>query len=310
MSDPGRRPHPPRQGAGNAAQAQPAPTRDSGFRPAAPTGFPPAEQDLFPEQPPSPPAPPTAPHGRAPVTPGEPPGDDLARTGPSGRTSPLHIGWHTVARRALRRVTVAPPAGAGLVLGRDREHVPVPLRLFAPEPVRIALVGGVWAAQLLIFRAFALGTRVVVVTTEPRAWAGFGEHATGQYNRLTVHRGDPGAAPAGSPQTPALTVYDLGMTGPATTPPPGPWAAQLTILRRLDRPGVAALCDAQLAVLQRLGGDEAALATSALRLPPHSGQLLQSMADDVLAVIGAGADRYVSLAQTATERHSIGLPRR
>ncbi|GIF04490.1 hypothetical protein Asi03nite_20280 [Actinoplanes siamensis] len=243
--------------------------------------------------------------------PEEPSGEDeQARTGPSGKTSPLHIGWHAISRRTLRRVTVAPAAGAGLVLGRDRQHAPVPLHLFAPEPVRIVLVGGVWAAQLLIFRAFALGARVSVVTTEPRAWAGFGERATGQYNRLTVHGSDQGVAPAGSAQTPTLAVYDLGMTGPATAPPLGPWRTQLTILRQLDRPGVAALQDAQLALLQRLGGDEAALAASALRLRPHSSQFLQFMADDMLALIGEGTDRYLFLAQTPTEQQFVGLPRR
>ncbi|AEV82499.1 hypothetical protein ACWT_1481 [Actinoplanes sp. SE50] len=236
--------------------------------------------------------------------------DDDARTGPSGKTSPLHIGWHAISRKTLRRVTVAPSAGAGLVLGRDRQHAPVPLHLFAPEPVRIALVGGVWAAQLLIFRAFALGARVVVVTTEPRAWAGFGERATGQYNRLTVHSSDQGVALAGSAQMPTLAVYDLGMSGPATTPPLGPWRTQLTILRQLDRPGLAALQDAQLTLLQRLGGDEAAMAASALKLRPHSSQFLQFMADDMLALIGAGTDRYLFLSQTPTEQQFVGLPRR
>ncbi|BCY06455.1 hypothetical protein L3i22_015430 [Actinoplanes sp. L3-i22] len=236
--------------------------------------------------------------------------DEDARTGPSGKTSPLHIGWHAISRKTLRRVTVAPSAGAGLVLGRDRQHAPVPLHLFAPEPVRIALVGGVWAAQLLIFRAFALGARVVVVTTEPRAWAGFGERATGQYNRLTVHSSDQGVALTGSAQMPTLAVYDLGMTGPASTPPLGPWRTQLTILRQLDRPGLAALQESQLALLQRLGGDEASLAASALKLRPHSSQFLQFMADDMLALIGEGTDRYLFLAQTQTEQQFVGLPRR
>ncbi|WP_203823987.1 hypothetical protein [Actinoplanes palleronii] len=243
--------------------------------------------------------------------PDEPPEeDDDTRTGPSGKTSPLHIGWHAISRKTLRRVTVTPSAGAGLILGRDRQNTPVPLHLFAPEPVRIALVGGVWAAQLLIFRAFALGARVIVVTTEPRAWAGFGERATGQYNRLTVHSSDQGAALTGTAQMPTLAVYDLGLTGPATAPPLGPWRTQLTILRQLDRPGLAALQDAQLTLLQRLGGDEAALATSTLKLRPHSGQFLQFMADDMLALIGEGTDRYLFLGQTPTEQQFIGLPRR
>ena len=246
---------------------------------------------------------------------GPPPpgGDEEAerdRTGPSGRTSRLRIGWHAIPRAALRRMPANQPTPAGLVLGRDQRQAPVPVRLFTPNPVRAALVGGVWAAQLLIFRAFSVGVRVVVVTTEPRAWAGFGERATGQPNRLTVVGQEPGGPFGGTAQTPLLTVFDLGVTGPAASPPLGPWHSQLTILRQLDRPGVAALQEAAITIVQRLGGDEAGLAASALKLGPQSGQLLQSMEDDMLALIGDGDDRYLFLHQTGIEQQYIGLPRR
>ncbi|BEL09175.1 hypothetical protein Q0Z83_073660 [Actinoplanes sichuanensis] len=252
---------------------------------------------------------------RPPDEPGGPPtGPDgerpRDRTGPSGQTSRLRIGWHTVPRAGLRRVTATPPAPAGLLLGRDQQQVPVPLRLFTPDPVRVTLVGGVWAAQLLIFRAFSVGVRVVVVTTEPRAWAGFGERATGQQHRLTVVAAEPGGPVGGTAQTPLLTVYDLGVSGPMTSPPLGPWHTQLTILRQLDRPGVAAVQEAGLVVLQRLGGDEAALAAATLRLRPQSAQLLQQMNDDMMALIGDGDDRYLFLHQTGIEQQYMGLPRR
>ncbi len=186
----------------------------------------------------------------------------------------------------------------------------MPVRLFAPEPVRVTLVGGVWAAQLLIFRAFSVGVRAVVVTTEPGAWQGFGERATGQQNRLTIVAGEPGQPWGGTAQTPLLTVFDLGMTGPVNSPPLGPWHTQLTVLRQLDRPGIAVLQEAGMAVLQRLGGDEATLAAAALKLDPQSGRLLQSMEDDMLALIGDGDDRYLHLNQTGVEQQYIGLPRR
>ncbi|MCI4065050.1 hypothetical protein MRQ36_21780 [Micromonospora sp. R77] len=224
--------------------------------------------------------------------------------------SRLHIGWHSISRAALSRVAVAPAAGAGLIIGRDRQHAAVPLRLFAPEPVRATLVGGVWVAQLLVFRAFSLGARVTVVTNEPRAWAGLGERATGQYNRLTVLSSDQGLTGGGTAQRPMLTLYDFGTTGPATAPPLGPWRTQLTMLRQLDRAGVAALQDAQFTLLQRLGSAEAALAASALRLRPHSSQFLQFMADDMIALVEEGTDRYVFLAETAVEQQQVGAPRR
>ncbi|MEU4623032.1 hypothetical protein AB0G04_24050 [Actinoplanes sp. NPDC023801] len=232
------------------------------------------------------------------------------RTGPSGRTSRLRIGWHAVARAGLRRMTAGQPAPAGILIGRDQRQTPVPLPLFAPEPVRVTLVGGVWAAQLLLFRAFAAGVRVVVVTTEPPAWTGFGERATGQQHRLTVVAAEPGGPYSGTAQTPLLTVYDLGLSGPMTSPPLGPWHSQLTVLRQLDRAGVPALQEASLVVLQRLGGDEATLAAAALKLRPQSAQLLQSMNDDMMALIGDGDDRYLFLNQTGIEQQYIGPPRR
>jgi hypothetical protein len=235
---------------------------------------------------------------------------DEARTGPSGAMTRLHIGWHTVSRAALGEVVPAPSAGAGLVLGRDRQHQAVPLPLFAPEPLRLALIGGVWAAQLLIFRAFALGARVAVVTTEPRAWTGFGERATGQHNRLVVLDREHDQPLTGTAQSPALAVYDLGMTGPPTAPPLGPWRTQLTVLRQLDRPGIPALQDARYTLVQRLGSEEAALAASALRLRRHSGQFMQFMADDMIALIEEGTERYVFLAQTGLEQQHVGQPRR
>ncbi|MEV6346008.1 hypothetical protein [Actinoplanes sp. NPDC051851] len=255
--------------------------------------------------------------------PGDGPGDDRpsapdddpgtpggTRTGPSGRAGRLHIGWHAISLPTLERLAVAPAAGAGLLLGRDRRQMPVSLRLFAPEPVRLALVGGVWAAQLLIFRALALGARVAVVTTEPGAWAGLGERATGQYNRLTVHSSDQGPPLNGTAQMPTLVVYDTGASGPVASLPPAPWRSRLTVLRQLDDSGVAALQDVSFTLLQRLGDDEAALATSALRLGPHSAQFLRFMADDMLALIGDGTDRYLFLAQTDLEQQYLGLPHR
>jgi hypothetical protein len=232
------------------------------------------------------------------------------RTGPSGRTSRLRIGWHAIPRPALRRAPLSPGAGSGLLLGRNEQQEPVRINAFDPTATRLALIGGVWAAQLLIFRAFALGARALVVTTEQRAWSGFGERATGQYHRLTVLGGEPDDLPPGTAQTPSLIVYDLGMTGPATAPPLGPWSAQLTVLRQLDRPGVATVQEADLTLIQRLGGDEATLAAASLRLGQQNGQLLPFMTDDMVAVIGDGPDRFVRLLQTGIEQQMLGQPRR
>jgi hypothetical protein len=228
---------------------------------------------------------------------------------PSGRLAKLRIGSHTVSRSALAQLRVA-PAGTGLLLGADRNQGPVLVSFFRPTPTRVTLVGGVWAGQLMAFRALALGARVVVVTADPYAWQGFGERATGQGDRVTVMTAEQPLALIATVQQPVLIVYDQGGVGAVTPQPLGPWQTQLTILRRLDRAGVSSVQDCDLVVLQRLAGAEAALAGDALRLPAPSTQLLQAMADDMVALIGGGADRYVWLTQTEVERQYAGAPRR
>jgi hypothetical protein len=229
--------------------------------------------------------------------------------GLGGRLPRLRIGSHVASLGALAGLGVASP-GAGLILGADRDRRPVPIRMFRPEPTRTTLVGGAWAGQLLAFRALALGARVVVLTVEPALWNGMGERATGRGDRMGVLAGERPIAVTGTAQQPILVIYDLGLLGPTAPAPPGRWQTQLTILRRLDESGVPVLQETQLVMLQRLGGTEAALAGAALRLSSQSVRLLQVMEDDMLALLGGGADRYVWVAQTDLERRHTGAPRR
>jgi hypothetical protein len=234
-------------------------------------------------------------------------GEDLP--GLSGRLPRLRIGSHLATPAALAQLGVASP-GTGLVLGADRDRIPVPVRLFRPEPTRTTLVGGAWAGQLLAFRALAMGARVVVLTVEPAFWHGLGERATGRGDRMGVLAGEQAIAVTGTAYQPILVIYDLGLAGPTAPTPLGPWQTQLTLLRRLDQTGVPAIQECQLVMLQRLGGTEAALAGAALRLSEQSVRLLQVMEDDMLALLGGGADRYVWVAQTDVERRYTGAPRR
>jgi hypothetical protein len=123
----------------------------------------------------------------------------------------------------------------------------------------------------------------------------------------------PGEGPVqtwGNAQQPMLIIHDLGRVGPSTAPAVGPWQTQLTVLRQLDEHGVPAVQEGELVMLQRLELSEAALAASALRLTGESAQLLQRMEDEMLALIGGGADRYVWVAPTTVERTFAGTARR
>jgi hypothetical protein len=110
----------------------------------------------------------------------------------------------------------------------------------------------------------------------------------------------------GTSRQPALVIHDFGMNEPSLAPPPGPWQTQLTVLRRLAEPGVPALQRSDLLILQRLHPTEAAIAEAALRLTGQSAQLLQMMENEMLALIGGGANRYLWLHPTAVERQFFG----
>ncbi|MDQ7906563.1 hypothetical protein RB614_18775 [Phytohabitans sp. ZYX-F-186] len=226
-----------------------------------------------------------------------------------GKLARLRIGSHTVSRPALAKLRLSAP-GTGLILGADRQQRPVSVRFFRPEPTRIALVGGAWAGMLVAFRALALGARVAVITADPRTWHGFGERATGRGDRVAVFPTEQPLALAASAQQPVLLLYDLGLVGPNAPQQLGPWQTQMTVLRQLDQSGVPSVQDCDLVMLQRLGSAEAALIGGALRLPASSTQFLQVMADDMIALVGDGSDRYIWFSQTDVERQYAGAPRR
>lgn len=276
-----------------------------------------------------------APESHPPAPPGPPPARSLGardvpgRGGPSGRLPRLRIGTHAVSPAALARLSPT-PLPAGLVLGADRRRAAVTIRLFRPEPTRVTLVGGVWAGQLVAFRALALGARVVVLTADPASWSGLGPAALGPATDRVEVRADGRPVPTtGTAQRPTLIVRDLppGVTSPAApgsaapgaalhgpaafgAAAPGSWQAELTVLRRLD-PGTApALRDSDLCVLQRLSADESASVQHALRLPPDSARFLQVMADDMLSLVGGGTDRHLWISQTSVEQRLLGAPRR
>ncbi|HEU4423910.1 MAG TPA: hypothetical protein VFR67_15370 [Pilimelia sp.] len=228
---------------------------------------------------------------------------------PSGRLTPLRIGSHTASRSALALLRISAP-GTGLILGADRAQRPVSVRFFRPGPYRAALVGGVWAGQLIAFRALAIGARVAVVTAEPHAWQGFGERSTGRGDRVAILAAEQPLELPAAPHEPALIVYDLGMAGARSPQPLGPWQTQLTLLRRLDQSGVPSVQDCDLVLLQRLAATEVALIGATLQLPAQSARFLQVMPDDMVALVGGGAERYVWLTQTDVERQFAGAPRR
>lgn len=220
---------------------------------------------------------------------------------PADRLPRLRIGSHTASRAALARLTVG-FAGTGLVIGIDQHQQPFTVRFFRPEPTRVALVGTVGSGQYLVLRALALGARVQVITVDPQSWQGYGERVTGYADRVQVFMSgsDPATYPPATAQQPVLVVHDLDSLGGTSSL--GPWQTQLTILGRLEMPGVRSLLESNLTLLQRLGPTEAALAGQALHLSDQHVRFLQEMNPDMMVSLGDGVAGYVWLRQTDLER--------
>ncbi|MFC7480515.1 hypothetical protein ACFQX7_11310 [Luedemannella flava] len=132
----------------------------------------------------------------------------------------LHIGYHTANAAALAQLRLPSPP-VGLVLGMDADRNPVPIAFFRRQPTRIAAVGTPWLAQLFAFRALGLGARVVIVTSDPAAWHGFGERATGRGDQVAVLANEQPLALTASSRQPMLLLYDRGSVGASLPQPLG-----------------------------------------------------------------------------------------
>ncbi|HEY2673890.1 MAG TPA: type VII secretion protein EccE [Rugosimonospora sp.] len=205
------------------------------------------------------------------------------------------------------------PPPSGLVLGHNRHHQPVTVRLFRPEPTRAMMLGGVRAAQVLALRALALNAQVTVQTVRPQAWEPF-------LRAVSLPTGAVAVVPPGSPAPPApagplvpqLVVVDAAVAARAA--PPAPWRATLVLREEASAADVNELSRADLVILQSLRPGEAALVGTALGLDASRDWLSRIRADmvGVVSRLGAGrsAVRWAVLSTTDIERHVIGAPER
>ncbi|MET9302688.1 type VII secretion protein EccE [Micromonospora aurantiaca] len=202
-----------------------------------------------------------------------------------------------------------PPATAGLMVGANRHGAALTVRLFRPATTRVLLVGGVAAAQLLVLRALALGARVVVQTGRPRFWEPFvrGVGTLGGGVPLLPPGRPVGGAP-GSPLHPLLVVVDAGPVPPEAGPAAA-WQSVLLVRDELTPADTQALARADLAILQPLDPDEAALAGAALGLG-GSAEWLTRIRDDMVAVVNRRALRWALLSPTPVESQLVGRPAR
>ena len=221
----------------------------------------------------------------------------------------LQIGTHVASAPALRELR---PAGSttGLVLGFDADQKVSSVRMFQPEPTRMALVGGLWAARIVVFRALAVGAIVTVLTGRPEVWTGMGEWATGRNDRVLLRPLNHRFAADSTALTPTLVVYDGSTLDGTASGNLGPWQAHLSLVPQVTAYAFPSIRDASLVITQRLTPEEAIAMTPLLGLTREASTLVQALQDDMFALFDSAPARYIWAQPTSIERRQFGTPGR
>ncbi|WP_305789939.1 hypothetical protein [Symbioplanes lichenis] len=195
--------------------------------------------------------------------------------------------------------------GAGLVVGRNRQKQPVTLRPFRPAPTRMLVIGGVGCAQLLAFRALAIGARLFIQTAREQVWDAFLRRCG--VGRETAAFLPPESAPpiAATLGAPHLVIVDAGA---AVGPPPsagGPWQATLVVRDDLASWDEGLLQQSDVVVLQRLSPAEAAMAASVLGIRQAQTYLPQ-LPGEMVGLVSRARLQWVMLSSTPTEQALLG----
>ncbi|KQS73747.1 hypothetical protein ASG41_03915 [Modestobacter sp. Leaf380] len=194
--------------------------------------------------------------------------------------------------------------GSGVVLGTAPDGGTASIALFRPEPTTAVAVGGLPLAQLLAFRALAVGAQVSVETRRPAAWQTFANLSPGATGSivLTPHADDDAN---GSVHTPRLLVVDAQSAASAEPRRVGRWSTVVTAHDQLSSWSAPLLGTCDLSLLLSPSLAEARLAASALNLPDAARQLAGHPATTVV-VAHRGGWRTVEVAPTDVERWLIG----
>jgi hypothetical protein len=201
-----------------------------------------------------------------------------------------------------------PVGGAGLMMGVNRHGEPTTIRLFRPEPTRVALFGGLRYAQLTALRALALGGQVVVQTGRPQVWEPFIRGVSGSGDALTL--APPNRAlefAAATPLLPQLIVVDVGPVGATGVPVvEAAWRATLVVRDDLAPHDIDILARADLVLLPPLSPPEAEIAGNALGLSQLAGYLPRVRPDMIGVVAARKTLRWTLLSPTPIEQQLLG----
>jgi hypothetical protein len=235
----------------------------------------------------------------------------------AGLAATLPLGWlpQTGDDKPAARSTSTVPAdalvatagGGGLMIGRDRHQSPVVVRVFRPEPTRVAFVGGLAAAQLLVLRLIALGARVAVQTVRSQDWGRFVQQTgVGPGFFAFVPPGERLAPPsrAGRPE---VLVVDVGPASWQHLDRGGNGRAVMVVRHEMTAADQDLLVGADLVVMQTLTAPEAALAASGVGAP-QAETWMSRISSSMVTVVSSGVVRWATLNPTDLELRTLGEP--
>jgi type VII secretion protein EccE len=116
-------------------------------------------------------------------------------------------GWAFGTTDAALEGLVVPASGCGQVIGADEHGRAVALPLFGPQIERVEVCGTLHLAQQAVLRSLALGARVRVHTSRPRAWRHMVAEV-GDQNLLRVTDFNRGSMQAGSDRNYSVEMFD------------------------------------------------------------------------------------------------------
>lgn len=213
------------------------------------------------------------------------------------------LGAHVVAANPADGI-VMHTGGAGLILGEDSDHKPVTIGLFRPEPTIVVAISGLALAQLLSFRALAIGAQILVQTPRPGAWESFVNLSAGSTGAIRqVERAGPSRS--GTPNRPQLLLIDNDSSATTQHRPGASFATTLTVHDQLTQWNVASLAGADLVLLQGLSMAEARLAGTALGIAAPE-RMLSGLSPDTVVLAARHSVRSSRVVQTSIEKWLIG----
>ncbi|REF36566.1 hypothetical protein [Thermasporomyces composti] len=198
---------------------------------------------------------------------------------------------------------VLPPSG--LVLGSGQSGALV-VRLFRSDPVRMCVVSPGRLAQLIAFRAVAVGAHVTVVTDAVAAWSRLVQAVPRGPAWLTVLPTGARVNATGSVARPSLVVDATRDHQALPRWEQGDWQTFVCVQSDLAPADEARLRSYDLLVTQRLSSQAADVARRGFGLAKDRAAWLTQMPPDVLAVAAAGQLAFGRLGLSTLEQRLFG----